>query len=56
MSDTMFGLLMLPIALVVIAWVLRARVRTLMWWLGAIRNAAERERGKWSPGGDKGRR
>ena len=42
MSDRMFGLLMLPIALIVIAWVLRARVRNLVWWLQAIRRSVGR--------------
>ena len=46
MSDRMFGLLMLPIALAAIAWVLRARVRNLIWWLHAVRHAVEQERSK----------
>ena len=44
MSDGMFGLLMLPITLFVIAWVLRARVRNLIGWLHAIRQAVRTER------------
>lgn len=53
MSDRMFGLLMLPIALFVIAWVLRARVRTLIWWLHAIRRGFESERNRISQSGEK---
>lgn len=56
MSDRMFGLLMLPIALFVIAWVFRARVRNLVWWLRAIRDGFEQERGRITHSGDKGRR
>lgn len=56
MSDRMFGLLMLPIALFAIVWVLRARVRNLIGWLQAIRHGFEHERNKISHSGENGRR